>query len=303
MAYDLLPGSAEHQVDPVSRIEGHLGIKVSVDATGGIIDANAHGNLWRGFENFLLGRAANDAITFVQRICGVCPVPHGQTSTYAVDAVLGYSRNHITFAYDGTYGVPKKAVHIRNLVSGCDTMMSTITHFYHLAAPSYVQGPAIPPWTPWFANSLYNAALLNPGGNTALPRTMPANGFPVAAWDAVILSYVKALRVRRLAFEAGALFAGRMPMTSCFIGGGVTDSGTENLTAKCNKFKQIMQEVGAFVVQEYVPIALALGALYTPWDNGNNGGSGYGAGLGRFLAWGAYPDGDATRPVWTDHFH
>jgi Ni,Fe-hydrogenase I large subunit len=221
-------------------------------------------------------------------------VPHGQTSTYAVDAVLGYSRSHITFAYDGTYGVPKKAVHIRNLVAGCDTMMSTITHFYHLAAPSYIQGPAIPPWTPWFANSLYNAALQNPGGNTALPRTMPANGFPVAAWDAVILSYVKALRVRRLAFEAGALFAGRMPMTSCFIGGGVTDSGTEDLTAKCTKFKQIMQEVGAFVVQEYVPIALALGALYGPWDNGNNGGVGYGAGLGRFLAWGAYPDGDDT---------
>ena len=125
---------------------------------------------------------------------------------------------------------------------------------------------------------------------------MPANGFPVAAWDAVILSYVKALRVRRLAFEAGALFAGRMPMTSCFIGGGVTDSGTEDLTAKCNKFKQVMQEVGAFVVQEYVPIALALGALYPRWDNANNGGSGYGAGLGRFLAWGAYPDArHATR--------
>ena len=54
-----------------------------------------------------------------------------------------------------------------------------------------------------------------------------------------------------------------MPMTSCFVGGGVTDSGTEDLTGKCDKFKQVMQEVAAFVVQEYVPIALALGALYT----------------------------------------
>ncbi len=292
------------EVDPISRIEGHLGAKVTTNASGIISEADVHGNLWRGFENFLLGRAANDAITFVQRICGVCPVPHGQTSTYAIDAVLGYSRSHITFAWDAAtqtssdgYGVPKKAVHIRNLVAGCDTMMSTITHFYHLAAPSYVQGPSIPPWTPWFASSLYSTYLQNPGGNTPLPRTMPANGFPVAAWDAVILSYVKALRVRRLAFEAGALFAGRMPMTSCFIGGGVTDSGTENLIAKCNKFKEIMQEVGAFVVQEYVPIALALGALYTAWDNGNNGGSGYGAGLGRFLAWGAYPDGDTGRTL------
>ena len=63
-----------------------------------ITDANAHGNLWRGFENFLLGREPNDAITFMQRICGVCPVPHGMTSTYAVDTVLGYSEGHITFA-------------------------------------------------------------------------------------------------------------------------------------------------------------------------------------------------------------
>ncbi len=38
---------------------------------GNITEADAHGNLWRGFENFLLGRDANDAITFTQRICGV----------------------------------------------------------------------------------------------------------------------------------------------------------------------------------------------------------------------------------------
>ena len=34
-----------------------------------------------------------------------------------------------------------------------------------------------------------------------------------------------------------------------------------------------------------MPIALALGALYNAWDNTTNSGSGYGAGLGRFLAW------------------
>jgi Ni,Fe-hydrogenase I large subunit len=106
-----------YEVDPVSRIEGHLGVKVTTDGTK-ITNALAHGNLWRGFENFLIGREANDAITFVQRICGVCPVPHGMTSTYAVDAVFGYSQNHITFRDSGTYGVPAKAVSIRNLVLG-----------------------------------------------------------------------------------------------------------------------------------------------------------------------------------------
>jgi len=59
------------EVDPISRIEGHLGIAV-VAPSGTVTEAYAHGNLWRGFENFLLGRAINDAITFTQRICGVC---------------------------------------------------------------------------------------------------------------------------------------------------------------------------------------------------------------------------------------
>ena len=78
----------------------------------------------------------------------------------------------------------------------------------------------------------------------------------------MIRSYVKALRIRRLTFEAGALFAGRMPMTSVYVGGGVTFDKTENLTDRCNKFRTIIEEVGQFVVKEYVPIVLTLGLLY-----------------------------------------
>jgi Ni,Fe-hydrogenase I large subunit len=283
-------GDTLHEVDPISRIEGHLGVKVSV--SGGIInDANAHGNLWRGFENFLLGRDVNDAITFTQRICGVCPVPHGMTATYAVDNVLGYSRGHITFktAIESgrTYGVPEKAVLIRNLVLGTEFLMSSITHFYHLAAPSYVQGPAIPPWTPYFDSSYYVTQLRS--GGAALPNINQAT---MKLWDAVIYSYVKALKIRRMCFEAGALFAGRMPMTSCYVGGGVTNESAENLATRITQFKTIMTAVSLFVVQEYVPIALALGALQTANDNTGNSGGGAGAGLGRFLAWGGFPNLD-----------
>jgi Ni,Fe-hydrogenase I large subunit len=271
-----------------------LGVKVTTNASGIITNAQAHGNLWRGFENFLLGREVNDAITFVQRICGVCPVPHGMTSTYAVDAVLGYSDNHITFADDGAKGVPPKAVSIRNLVLGAEFLMSSITHFYHLAAPSYVQGPNMPPWTPYFNDGFYNAALLS--GGAAAPGKDPVDGFSANVWSTVIRSYVVALRIRRLTFEAGALFAGRMPMTSVLIGGGVTFDGTENLTARAQMFEDIMKEVGLFVIQEYVPIALALGALYTDYDNLHNVPTGLaiGSGLGRYLAWGAFPDPNDT---------
>ena len=293
---------AVHEVDPISRIEGHLGVKVVTDSTGKILDANAHGNLWRGFENFLLGRDINDAITFVQRICGVCPVPHGMTSTYACDTVLGYSRGHITFKAANGYGVPEKAVLIRNLVLGAEFLMSSITHFYHLAAPSYIQGPAIPPWTPYFDNNQYPLALrsshssMSSGGvQTVVPNVNPAHTSAGAkAWDAIIYSYVKALKIRRMTFEAGALFAGRMPMTSCLVAGGVTNDGTEDLTARALKFGAIIKDVADFIVSEYIPIVMALSALMPGYDNTNNSGSGYGAGLGRFLAWGGFPQLDDT---------
>ncbi len=307
-------GGAE--VDPISRIEGHMGVKLKTDGSGYVDEANIHGNLWRGFENFLLGRDINDAITFTQRICGVCPVPHGMTSTYAVDAAMGFSRGHITFVDDGSYGVPAKAVHIRNLVLASEFLMSNLTHFYHLVALDYVQGPNIPPWTPWFANSYYNTYLQNPG------RTLPqlgtvsgGNAFSATLWDATVTQYVKALRIRRLTFEAGALFAGRMPMTSCYVGGGVTNDYTQDLSTRCDKFKEITEEIGEFIVKEHVPLVLALGALYPNYDNLANatvlntnypslwssfnqdvgGGAptatntGWGAGCGNFLAWGAFP--------------
>lgn len=59
-----------NEVDPIPRIEGHLG--VGVDVSGNVIQAAyTHGNLWRGFENIVVGRDANDPITIMQRICGV----------------------------------------------------------------------------------------------------------------------------------------------------------------------------------------------------------------------------------------
>ncbi|MDO9107681.1 MAG: nickel-dependent hydrogenase large subunit, partial [Coriobacteriia bacterium] len=299
---------ATKEVDPISRIEGHLGVKLEVEG-GFVTEANVHGNLWRGFENFLIGRDPNDAITFTQRICGVCPVPHGQTATNAVEAAMGYNDgfhtfNTATYAVAGK-GIPKKAVHIRNLVLGCEFLMSSMTHFYHLAAPSYVQGPNMAPWTPYFNDAFYSPLLRSAGKGTA-SGTLPGETltFSKDLWSAVIKQYVKALRIRRLTFEAGALFAGRMPMTSCFVAGGVTFQASEDLNVaggKCDKFKSMLDEIGTFVVREYVPLVLALGALYGDFDNaGNSGfnpddmvatrpGKGYGAGFGNFLAWGGFP--------------
>ncbi len=337
------------EVDPISRIEGHLGVKLTTAPIAGRTDAekvtgaDVHGNLWRGFENFLIGRDINDAITFTQRICGVCPVPHGQASTFAVDSVLGYNDCFQTWVKGGNQlsstdgsstvpvptgqGIPEKAVHVRNLVLSAEFLMSSITHMYHLAAPSYVQGPNVPPWTPYFDDSFYHPLLLSQGnGAAANPAdaahgTLPVDveGFSKELWSAVIKQYVKALRIRRLTFEAGAMFAGRMPMTSCFVGGGVTTNKNEDLSTKITRFRSMMTEIGDFIVREYVPLFLALGALYPNYDNLDNAtllkgayptlwalgnksaagdpdatNTGWGGGCGNFLAWGAFPQTNGT---------
>lgn len=302
MAVTYVPAGS-YEVDPISRIEGHLGAKVEVDAAGKVTEANVHGNLWRGFENFLVGRRANDAITFTQRICGVCPVPHGTAATFAADSVLGVSDGYATFAQVGGTGkgIPVAGLHVRNIVLASEFLMSSLVHFYHLVAQSYVQGPPIPPWTPYFPDEQYHPYLLSAG--KTLPEQNASGAFAGKSkdlWSAVITQYVKALRIRRLTFEAGALFAGRMPMMSMSVAGGTTNFFRDysDFASKCDAYRNMMEEVGRFVISEYVPLTLALSYLYPDWDNVNNtGGKGYGGGVGNFLAWGGFPQANDTMAI------
>ena len=72
-------------VDPVTRIEGHLRVEVSVDeATGQVQDALSSGTAWRGLELVAKNRDPRDVWAFVQRICGVCTSTHDLAALRAV---------------------------------------------------------------------------------------------------------------------------------------------------------------------------------------------------------------------------
>ena len=163
-------------VDPVTRIEGHMKVEVTIDKVGGvnqITDAKCTGTLFRGFENILTGRDPKDAPILTQRICGVCPVSHAMASTLALDSAAGIT-------------APANARIMRNLVLAANFVQSHILHFYHLALPDYVDGPAMPPWQPsWKADKRASGAI------TAT----------------LIAHYLQALEMRRKAHEMGALFA------------------------------------------------------------------------------------------------
>ncbi|MBN2513381.1 MAG: nickel-dependent hydrogenase large subunit, partial [Sedimentisphaerales bacterium] len=112
------------KIDPVTRIEGHLKIEVTIETVNNVqqvIDAKSSGTMFRGFEKILLNRNPLDAPHITQRICGVCPISHGMASSKTLEDAFGAVP-------------PANGRILRNLVLGSNFIQSHILHFYHLAA-------------------------------------------------------------------------------------------------------------------------------------------------------------------------
>ncbi len=211
-------------IDPVTRLEGHLKIEVSVDG-GKVVEARATGTLFRGFEQILVGRHPWDAQHFTQRICGVCPVAHGLAAVLALDAASGVTP-------------PVNSRIMRNLVLGSNFLQSHILHFYHLAVQDYIDGPAMPPWQPsWGADKRIDS------GTT----------------KTLVEHYVTALDMRRKAHEMGALFGGRLPDPPAYIPGGFT---TTVRTERITKFRSYLDELLPFIRDTYLKDVELLGSAY-----------------------------------------
>ena len=212
-------------IDPVTRLEGHLKINVEVDQDE-VTNAWATGTLFRGFETILVNRPPEDAQHITQRICGVCPVPHGLAAVMALDRAYGVTP-------------PANARIMRNLVLGANFIQSHILHFYHLSLPDFIDGPNMPPWQPsWGADKRFNSTDTN--------RLME--------------HYVMALAMTRKAHEMGALFGGRMPHPPTYVAGGFT---TTPRPERITKFKSYLQnDLLPFIRNIYLKDANLLAERY-----------------------------------------
>ena len=79
-------------IDPITRIEGHLGLRVVVDTEARRPDpgsVRAFVTMFRGFEVFCLGRPPEDLPHITSRICGVCGASHANADVIAVDMAYG----------------------------------------------------------------------------------------------------------------------------------------------------------------------------------------------------------------------
>ena len=113
-------------VDPVTRIEGHLRLEVTVDEKQHkVTEAVSSATMWRGIEVILKGRDPRDAWAFAQRICGVCTTIHALASVRAVEDALDIQ-------------IPKNANYIRNIMLATLHVHDHLVHFYHLHALDWV---------------------------------------------------------------------------------------------------------------------------------------------------------------------
>lgn len=114
-------------IEPVSRIEGHGKITISMDDEGKVTDAKLHVTQYRGFEKFCEGRPYSEMPSLVERICGICPISHSLGSVKACDAILGVQ-------------VPETAVKLRRLLNCGEFIQSHALSFFHLSSPDLLLG-------------------------------------------------------------------------------------------------------------------------------------------------------------------
>lgn len=261
-------------IDPITRIEGHLAVKVEVE-DGRVTEGRCIGEMFRGFEVLLRGRHPMDAGQITQRICGVCPISHGTASIFAQD-----------MAYKVT--PPDNGRLIRNLILGANYIQSHLIHFYHLCALDFIDIAAV-------AGYQGNDGVLKGlrdwiNAELASKRLYPAAPFLPRynadyATDATLnltaaRHYVEALEMRALAHDSAALFCGKIPHATGLIPGGVTQPVTvDKIAAYVANMKRLQAFVNDCYVQDVIGVAQAFPAYFQ-----------MGKSCGNFLAYGNFPE-------------
>jgi F420-non-reducing hydrogenase large subunit len=118
-------------IDPITRLEGHGKIDIFLDDAGNVANAYLIIPELRGFEQFSVGRPAEEMPRITNRICGVCPEAHHMAATKALDALF-----HVEPA-----SVVKK---VREIFYSAFYVTDHTVHFYALGAPDFVLGPDAP---------------------------------------------------------------------------------------------------------------------------------------------------------------
>ena len=118
-------------IDPITRLEGHGKIEIFLNEEGDVENTYLQIPELRGFEQFCVGRPAEEMPRITNRICGVCPEAHHMAGTKALDALY-----HVE---------PSSAAKkVREMFYNAFYVTDHTTHFYALGGPDFVVGPDAP---------------------------------------------------------------------------------------------------------------------------------------------------------------
>jgi NAD-reducing hydrogenase large subunit len=124
----------EIMIDPVTRIEGHSKITLTLDDAGKVADAKFHVTQFRGFEKFCEGRPLTEMPSLMARTCGICPVSHLMAASKACDQLLAVK-------------IPDVAANLRRVMNLAQTVQSHALSFFHLSSPDFLLGMDADPAT------------------------------------------------------------------------------------------------------------------------------------------------------------
>ncbi|MFC1922505.1 Ni/Fe hydrogenase subunit alpha [Chloroflexota bacterium] len=118
-------------IDPITRLEGHGKIEIFLNEEGDVENTYLQIPELRGFEQFCVGRPAEEMPRITNRICGVCPEAHHMAGTKALDDLY-----HVE---------PSSAAKkVREMFYNAFFVTDHTTHFYALGGPDFVVGPDAP---------------------------------------------------------------------------------------------------------------------------------------------------------------
>ncbi len=290
-------------VDPVTRIEGHLRIDCEVE-NGEVTNSWSSGQMWRGIETILKGRDPRDAWIFAQRICGVCTTVHAIVSVRAVENALGLE-------------IPLNAQFIRNMIIAAHGIHDHIVHFYQLSALDWVDIVSALKANPktaahlaqslsdWEGNSEQEFSRIQARVQSFVDSGQlgvfgsgywghPAMKLPPEVNLLAVVHYLQALDYQRRANQIVGILGSKTPHIQNLAVGGVAnpinpESQSTLTLERLYKIKALIDEIGAFVNQVYLPDVAAIGGLYADWTR-------YGAGVTNYLSVPDMPlDGAGTR--------
>jgi Ni,Fe-hydrogenase I large subunit len=289
-------------VDPVTRIEGHLRIEAEVE-DGRVTDAWSSSTMFRGIEIILKGRDPRDAWAFAQRICGVCTTVHAIASIRAVEDAIGAEP-------------PPNARLLRNLIMAAQMVQDHVVHFYHLHALDWVDivsalqadaaktsalAQSISDW-PLSSETYFKATQqrlqafvdrgqLGPFANAYWGH--PAYRLPAEANLMAVAHYLEALDWQREFIKIHAVLGGKNPHLQSFVVGGMATPVDPDRQASINLgsmayLRKLTAQARDLVTKMYLPDLLAVASFYKDW-------AGHGKGVGNYLVYGEYPEGDDSR--------